>query len=122
MYGPDAEDGFYYLTLYNENYEMPAMPPDEGVSEGIVKGLYRFRAAPDGPTRRATILFSGSAYGAALEAQRMLADEWDVAAELWSATSYKAMREEALSTERSNRLHPSQPVAEPWVTRTLANA
>jgi pyruvate dehydrogenase E1 component len=122
MYGPDAEDGFYYLTLYNENYEMPAMPPDEGVTEGIVKGLYRFRAAPDGPTRHATILFSGSAYGAALEAQRMLAEEWDVAAELWSATSYKTLREEALSTERFNRLHPTQPAVEPWVTTTLSVA
>src|SRR5260370_26448039 len=101
---------------------MPAMPPDEGVTDGIVRGLYRFRAAPDGPTRHATILFSGSAYGAALEAQRMLADEWDVAAELWSATSYKALREEALSAERANRLHPSRPAVDPWVTKTLSVA
>ena len=52
MYGPVPEDRFYYLTLYNENYEMPDMP--EGAAEGIVRGLYRFSPAPEGPRRRAT--------------------------------------------------------------------
>jgi pyruvate dehydrogenase E1 component len=120
MYGAVPEDRFYYLTLYNENYEMPAMP--EGVEDGIVRGLYRFRAAPEGPSRRATILFSGSAYGAAMEAQRLLAERHDVAAECWSVTSYKALREEALSVERENRLHPSRPAATPYVTDALSSA
>jgi pyruvate dehydrogenase E1 component len=125
MYGPTPEDCFYYLTLYNENYEMPAMPAtavssDLSVEEGIVRGLYRFSAAPAGPRRRATILFSGSAWGAAAEAQRVLASDWDVGAELWSATSYKALREEALSVERHNRLHPSQPAHTPFVTEALS--
>ncbi|PLS75204.1 MAG: pyruvate dehydrogenase (acetyl-transferring), homodimeric type [Actinobacteria bacterium] len=120
MYGEQAEDRFYYLTLYNENYEMPAMP--EGAEEGTVRGLYRFAAAPGGPRRRATILFSGSAYRAALEAQRLLAEDHDVAAECWSATSYKALREDALTVERWNRLHPSQPARTPFVTDALASA
>ena len=120
MYGAVPEDRFYYLTLYNENYEMPDMP--EGVEDGIVRGLYRYATAPDGPRRRATILFSGSAYGAALEAQELLAAEHDVAAELWSATSYKALREDALSAERWNRLHPSQAPRTPFVTETLSEA
>jgi pyruvate dehydrogenase E1 component len=124
MYGEDVEpaerDRFYYLTLYNENYAMPAMP--EGAEEGIVNGLYRFAAAPEAPGRRATILFSGPAWLAATEAQQLLADEWDVGAELWSATSYKALREEALAAERWNRLHPSQPARVPYVTEVLNDA
>ncbi|MDP9070959.1 MAG: pyruvate dehydrogenase (acetyl-transferring), homodimeric type [Actinomycetota bacterium] len=120
MYGEQAEDRFYYLTLYNENIEMPPMP--DGAEEGIVRGLYRFAAAPEGPRRRATILFSGAAYGAAAEAQRLLAQDHDVAAECWSATSYKALREDALSVERWNRLHPDQAARTPFVTEALSAA
>ncbi|HET7487488.1 MAG TPA: pyruvate dehydrogenase (acetyl-transferring), homodimeric type [Acidimicrobiales bacterium] len=117
MYGDEPEDVFYYLTLYNENYPMPPMP--EGVEEGIVRGLYRFQAAPEGPARRATVLFSGTAAGAAREARDLLAEHHDVAVELWSATSYKALREEALDAVRWNRLHPGQPPRTPWVTAAL---
>jgi len=126
MYGDAPEDRFYYLTLYNENYQMPPMP--EGVRDGIIRGLYRFAPAPteaapgrdDPPRRRATICFSGTAYGAALEAVRLLAEQHDVAAELWSVTSYKALREDALSVERWNRLHPGQPPRTPHVTEALS--
>jgi pyruvate dehydrogenase E1 component len=117
MYGPEPEDVFYYLTLYNENYQMPAKP--DGVDEGIVRGLYRWAPAPEGPSRRATILFSGTAWQAAVEAQKRLAADHDVAAELWSATSYKALREDALSVERWNRLHPSLQARTPFVTEAL---
>jgi pyruvate dehydrogenase E1 component len=120
MYGENPEDRFYYVTLYNENYEMPPMP--EGAEDGIIRGLYRFAAAPEGPSRRATIIFSGTAQGAARDAQRVLAEEHDVAAELWSATSFKALREEALSVERWNRLHPSQPAQTPFVTQALSQS
>ena len=121
MYGEGGgEDIFYYITLYNENYQMPPKPGD--VEEGIIRGLYRFAAPPEGPSRHATIVFSGSASQAALEARQLLAEHHDVAAELWSATSYKALREEALATERHNRLHPSDPPRTPFVTEALANA
>jgi pyruvate dehydrogenase E1 component len=120
MYGDVPEDRYYYLTLYNENYPMPAMP--EGAEHGIIRGLYRFASAPDGPSRRATILFSGSAYGAALEAQSLLAEHHDVAAELWSVTSYKALREDAVATERWNRLHPTEAPRTAFVTETLEAA
>ena len=90
----DERDVIYYLTLYNENYLMPPMP--DGVEDGVIQGLYRWAEAPDGPGQRATILFSGTAQGAARAAQAELAERWDVGADLWSATSYKRLREEAL--------------------------
>ncbi|CAN5675831.1 pyruvate dehydrogenase (acetyl-transferring), homodimeric type [soil metagenome] len=120
MYGDDPEDIFYYLTLYNENYPMPPAP--EGVAEGVLAGLYRWTPAPDGPAKRATIVFSGTAHLAAAEAQRELAEHFDVGVELWSATSYKALREEALSVERWNRLHPGEAPRTPYVTDVLSAA
>ncbi len=120
MYGAEPEEVFYYLTLYNENYVMPPMP--EGAEPGILRGIYRFAPAPEGPSRRATIVFSGTAQGAAREAQQVLAADHDVAAELWSATSFKALREDAISTERWNRLHPTEPARVPYVTEALSGA
>jgi pyruvate dehydrogenase E1 component len=117
MYGPEPEDCFYYLTLYNENYGQPAMP--EGVEAGIVRGLYRYRAFEGERTHRAQILGSGALLLGALEAQRMLADDWDVAADAWSATSYKLLREDALDCERWNRLHPTAAPRTPFVTEQL---
>ncbi len=113
----DNEDVFYYLTIFNENYEQPAMP--EGVEPGILAGLYRYQGAPgvDGP--RATLLFSGSAQGAAHAARDELAERWGVGLELWSATSYKRLREEAMEAERWSRLHPLEDERRPLVTRLL---
>jgi len=113
-----GEDVFYYLTLYNENLAMPPMP--EGAEAGIVEGLYRFAPAPDGPRHRATVVFSGSAQGAARAAQADLAEHHDVAVDLWSATSYKRLREDALAVERWNRLHPTEAPRTPLVTERLA--
>jgi pyruvate dehydrogenase E1 component len=115
----DNRDVVHYLTLYNENYVMPPMP--EGVADGIVQGLYRWANAPEGRAHRATILFSGTAQGAARQAQVELSERWDVGAELWSATSYKRLREQALSTERWNRLHPTEPARTPLVTELLGS-
>ena len=108
MYGPDAPDDqrdvIYYLTLYNETYPMPQMPDRPGLAEGVVEGMYRWDEAPDGPSKQATILFSGTAYGAAAAARDELAERWDVACDLWSVTSYKRLREDALAVERARRL------------------
>ena len=124
MYGPDTPDAdrdvFYYITLYNENYPMPAMP--EGLDPAaIVDGLYRWAPAPEAPELHATILFSGTAHRAAQAAADILATDYGVGCELWSATSYKSLREEALSTERWNRLHPGQPPLTSRVAGLLAD-
>ncbi len=118
MYGTEPDDVFYYLTLYNENYSQPAKPPD--VDRGIIDGLYRWAEAPEGTDTDLAILFSGTANLAAREAVRDLAEHYGVGAELWSATSYKSLREEALSAERWNRLHPDQQPRIPLVTRLLS--
>ncbi len=129
MYGQTDETGatgagdsvFYYLTLYNENYPMPAKP-DGVTDEAIINGLYRWSPAPDGLEPTATIVFSGSAQVAAREAQAALAEHHGIGAELWSATSYKRLREQALETERWNRLHPTDEPRVADVTALLAQS
>ncbi len=113
----DNEDVYYYLTLYNEAYAQPPKP--EGSDQGIIDGLYRWAPAPTGTKYRATILFSGPSHSAAREAQTILAEEYGVGAELWSATSYKKLREEAMSVDRWNSLHPGEGPKVPFVTRQL---
>ena len=117
MYGK-GDDNSYYLTLYNENYQQPKKP--EGINDGIIAGMYRFAEAPAETRYRTTILFSGSAHTAAREAQKILFERYGVGAELWSVTSYKKLREEALEVERWNRLHPGQERRAPLVSRLLA--
>ncbi|MGD2051780.1 MAG: pyruvate dehydrogenase (acetyl-transferring), homodimeric type, partial [Acidimicrobiia bacterium] len=114
----DGDDAFYYLTLYNENYQQPPKP--DGTEEGIIRGLYRWAEAPETSKIPAAILFSGTAHRAARDAQSELAEHYGVAAELWSATSYKLLREEAISAERWNRLHPDEEARVPFVTEALS--
>ncbi len=170
MYGPAAEDIFYYLTVYNEPYPQPAEPagfpggPD-ALEQGILRGLYRYRPAPEtgdpgGPAAagpgdteradadgaaagrhaavpgqpdaagalagrgtpqppRAQILASGVAVRWALAAQELLAADWGVAADVWSATSWTELRREALGCEEHNLLHPDDEQRVPYVTRLL---
>jgi pyruvate dehydrogenase E1 component len=115
------EDVYYYLTLYNENYPMPALPSDRDPSEvgrGVIEGLYEWLPSPL-DQRHATVLFSGTAWSAAFEARQVLAETYGVGVDLWSATSYKALREEAMAAERWNRLHPGEEPRIPRVTRRL---
>ena len=117
--GEEEEDIFYYLTLYNENYPMAAMP--EGAEEGILRGIYPFRAAPGERKHHVQLFGSGTILQQALRAQEML-QGFDVAADVWSATSYQQLRVDALAAERWNRLHPEEPRRTPYVTEVLENA
>jgi pyruvate dehydrogenase E1 component len=114
----DGEDIFYYITIYNENYEQPARP-DHITDRDITSGLYKWDDGPEGPSKRATILFSGPTNMAAREAQSILAEHHDVSAELWSVTSYKRLRANALDVERRNRLQPESAPKVPEMTYKL---
>ncbi len=124
MYGDEAENVFYYLTVYNEPYVQ--VPEPEGLDvEGLLKGLYLYKSmevAPGDRVPHAQILASGPAMNWALEAQHRLADEWHVAADVWSATSWNELRREALAVDEWNLLHPGEEPRTPYVTQRLAEA
>jgi pyruvate dehydrogenase E1 component len=113
------EDIFYYLTLYNENYAMPPMPA--GVEEGILKGLYRFKPGPEKNKVKAHIFGSGPIINQALRAQQILADRYGVSADVWSATSYKLMRNDAIRCRRWNMLHPTESPRKAYLENSLEN-
>jgi pyruvate dehydrogenase E1 component len=115
----DGEQVFYYLTLYNENYYMPSMP--EGVEDGILKGLYKFRKGRENKKHKAHIFGSGPLLREALKAQEILAEGYDVSADVWSATSYKLLRTEALTIRRWNMLHPTLPPRKSYLEAVLEN-
>jgi len=113
----ENENIFYYLALYNENHPMLAMPA--GVEDGIVKGLYKFKPGPDGKVK-AHIFGSGSILQSALKAQVILAEKYGVSADVWSATSYKLLRTDALRCQRWNMLHPTEPAKKSYLENLLA--
>jgi len=113
-----GEDVFYYLALYNENYPMPPMPT--GVEEGILKGLYKFKPGPDRKKFKAHIFASGPLVNEALRAQEILAKAYDVSADVWSATSYRLLRTDALRCRRWNMLHPEAEPRRSYLETVLA--
>ena len=114
----EREDLFYYLTLYNENYAQAAMP--DGAEEGILKGIYLLKKGDAAkPKARVQLLGSGSILTEAVKAQEILAGKYNVAADLWSVTSYSELRREALKIDRWNRLHPADPAKIPYIQQVL---
>jgi len=117
----EGESIFYYLTLMNEPYLMPAMP--EGVAEGILKGMYRLKAAENKKAQlRAQLFGSGAILNEALKAQELLQEKYGIAADVWSITSYKELYRNGHEVERWNRLHPLEPPRVPYVTSCLQDA
>lgn len=113
------EECFYYLTVYNESYDMPAMPGEE-VREGIVRGLYPYKTVkPDGAKLEVQLLGSGVILNEALRAQKILAEKYQVASTVYSATSYQMLRRDAIECERLNRLEPAETKQEPYVRKVL---
>ncbi len=116
----DGESIFYYLTVMNEPYAMPAMPGD--VKDGILNGMYRFRASENKKSKlRAQLFGSGAILREALQAQELLESKFGVAADVWSVTSYKGLYRDALDADRWNRLHPGEKPRLPYVTECLAD-
>jgi pyruvate dehydrogenase E1 component len=115
----EGESIFYYITVMNEQYEMPPMP--EGAKEGILKGMYRFRASTKKKSKaRAQLLGSGAILNEVVKAQQLLEEKYDVAADVWSVTSYQELYRDGHAAERWNRLHPGETPRVPWVTQCLA--
>lgn len=112
-----GEHCFYYVTMYNEDYPMPALL--EGANEGIVRGIYRFAAPKEGEAQ-VQLFGSGPILNEALRAQQILAEKYAVHAAVWSVTSYNELRRDALAAERWNRLHPAEPERKPYVLEVLA--
>ena len=114
----EQENIFYYMTIMNENYSMPPMP--EGVKDGIIKGMYKFKSSSKKSARmRAHLFGSGTILNEVLKAQEILEDEYKVAADVWSITSYKELRRDALNVERWNMLHPGEEAKVSYITHTL---
>jgi pyruvate dehydrogenase E1 component len=114
----EQEDIFYYITAENEPYPMPAQP--EGTEEGILRGMYRFRASGnDSAELRAQLFGSGAIFNQVLRAQEILGERFNVAADVWSITSFKELYMDGTDCDRFNRLHSDEARKAPWIERCL---
>lgn len=114
----DGETAIYYISVENENYEMPAMP--EGVEEGIIKGIYRLSSTTlESPRATVQLFGTGPILRSALGAQEILADRFKIGSDVWSVTSYTQLRREAQDCERWNMLHPTEPRRQSYIEQVL---
>jgi pyruvate dehydrogenase E1 component len=116
----DGENLFYYITVMNEPYAMPPMP--EGVEDGILRGMYKFRASDKKSKLRAQLFGSGAILRESLKAQEILAEKYGVSADVWSVTSYKALYTDGIDAERWNLLHAGETPRVPYVSECLADS
>ncbi len=117
----EGEDIFYYLTVENESYPMPSLP--QGVEDGILRGIYRYQEAGSAKTKlRAQLMASGAILNEALKARDLLADKYNVQADVWSLTSFKELHRDGIETERWNLLHPEAKPKVPYLTKTIGDA
>jgi len=115
----DGETAIYYIMVGNENYEMPAMP--EGVEDGIIKGMYKFRSQEvEGSKLRVQLFGSGAIMNCVLQAQQILAEKYNIASDVWSVTSYTQLRRDAQEVRRWNMLHPNDKPRTSYVEDVLA--
>jgi len=121
MFGENPENVFFYITIYNEPYVQP-QEPENFDPEGLLRGIYRYRAAKDRRTDTAQILASGVSMPDALRAADMLAAAWDIAADVWSVTSWGELNRDGVAIEKETLRHPDRPRRVPYVTQALADA
>jgi pyruvate dehydrogenase E1 component len=112
------EDVYYYITLMNENYSHPAMP--QGAEDGIRRGMYLFREAKDDKGPRVQLLGSGTILREVIAGADLLAQDFGVAADIWSCPSFNELRREGAETERWNLLHPGGAPRKSYVEQCLA--
>jgi len=121
MYGEEPENVYFYITIYNEPYAQPAEP--EGLDvDALLRGIYQYRPAPEERSQTAQILASGVAMPEALRAAELLSDEWDVAANVWSVTSWNELNRDGVAIEKQRLRHPEREAGTPFVTTALADA
>jgi pyruvate dehydrogenase E1 component len=115
----EGETAIYYISVENENYEMPAMP--EGVEEGIIKGIYKLSSqdADGGSKARVQLFGTGPILRCALAAQQLLAERFQISSDVWSVTSYTQLRREAQTCDRWNMLHPTEKPRQSYIQRVL---
>jgi pyruvate dehydrogenase E1 component len=113
----DHEDGYYYLTIYNENYSHPKMP--EGVEQGIVKGLYLLQSCDKPAEQHVQLMGSGSILREVIAAAELLKNDWGVTSDVWSAPSFTELARDAQDCERWNLLHPEEKPRKPYITQCL---
>jgi pyruvate dehydrogenase E1 component len=122
---PQGEDVIFYLTVYNEPMVQPREPDDLDV-EGLLKGIYHYADAPevsgDGDAPRIQLLASGVGFPWIQKAQQLLADDWGVAADLWSVTSWNELARDGVEAEKWSFNHPEEDARVPYVTAKLESA
>ncbi len=118
MYGPEPENVFYYLSVYNEPYPQPSMPDIPRLREGILRGIYRLSRS-EGAKPQAQVLASGISVRTALAAQELLKADWGVGVDIWSVTSWNELRRDAMAADEHALLHPYDDVRTPYVTQAL---
>jgi pyruvate dehydrogenase E1 component len=119
MFGPNPENVSFYITVYNEPYPQPP-EPENFDPEGVLRGIYRYHKASEQRTNKAQILASGVSMPAALKAAEMLAGEWDVAADVWSVTSWGELNRDGVAVETAKLRHPDRPAGVPYLAKALA--
>jgi pyruvate dehydrogenase E1 component len=120
MYGPEPQDVYYYLSVYNENHQHPQMPA--GVDEGIIRGMYKLRAEEKPAKLHVQLLGSGSILREVLAAAELLKAEWDVTSDVWSVPSFTELARDGNETERWNLLHPQAKPRQSYVAQCLEGA
>jgi len=118
----ENEDVFYYLSIYNEQYEMPTLP--EGCMEGILKGIYKFKSSDGGKEQkvRPQLFGSGTILNGVLKAQLILSEKYGIGSDVWSVTSYNELCRDAMAASRWNRLHPTETPKKGYLEAALAEA
>jgi pyruvate dehydrogenase E1 component len=117
----EGENRFYYLTMYNEDYPQPAAENIETIRDGILRGIYKFKAAEKGEAKL-QLFGAGPILNEVVRAQQILAEKYNIAADVWSLTSYTELRRDAIAVERWNRLHPAEKERVPYVVSALGKA
>ncbi|SUO93396.1 pyruvate dehydrogenase (acetyl-transferring), homodimeric type [Suttonella ornithocola] len=115
----EQEDVYYYITLMNENYPQPALPEVEGIEDQILKGMYLLKGAESSEKKRVQLMGSGTILNEVVEAAQLLEDDWGIASDIWSCTSFTLLARDGMEVERYNRLHPTEAQKTPFIADQL---